>query len=543
MNAPHSIELEQALLGAVLCDNAAFHAASGFMKAQDLYEPIHQAFYETAAALIAAGRRADPIAVYAHLQPEAQKFKIGELSAQEYIGRLAGSVLTTTEAAHYARDIVELARKRAIIAQCEDIRAVALNGGDPGLAIKARDAFAEIAKTAIPTVAIVPTQYRYRPPSEIPAREWLHARHYLRGAVTATVAPGGYTKSTRSLTELIAMATTRNLLGEASTSGPLRVWYWNGEEPRVEIERKIAGICKRYGIDAEVELGGLFYDSGHDMPIKIASAGRGGPGSVTLNEETIKQIMAAIINNQIDVAVFDPFISVHSVAEGDNVAIDQVVKSFGRIAAQTGCAIDLDHHTRKPTPGQTEITVDDARGGGAIVYAARSCRIINRMSQKEADDIGFSPVDRLSYFRIDKPKANHAPPEAAAWCRVASVTIDNGDDIGVPEPWTYPNAFEDVTAADMNWVRTLVASGTAEYRDDVRASNWIGIPLAERLDLDLNKKPDRAKVKRILKTWFQNKVLDTEEREDTKRMKRKFVVLGTWKPEVAATADDGAIDL
>jgi hypothetical protein len=85
-------------------------------------------------------------------------------------------------------------------------------------------------------VAIVPTPYRYRPASEIPPREWLYGRHYIRGAVTSTIAPGGYTKSNRSLTECIAMVTGRNLLGEAPAQR-VRAWYWNGEDTRIEIER------------------------------------------------------------------------------------------------------------------------------------------------------------------------------------------------------------------------------------------------------------------------------------------------------------------
>jgi hypothetical protein len=391
---------------------------------------------------------------------------------------------------------------------------------------------------ASPAVAIVPTPYRYRPPSEIPRRQWLYANHYLRGAVTGTIAPGGFTKSLRSLTEIIAMVTCRNLLGVEPGTGKLRGWYWNGEDPRDEIERRIAAICKHYGIDAETELGGLFYDSGHDMPIKIATAGRGG---VVLGDEAINQISASIASNGIDVAVFDPLISLHSVTEADNSAMDNVVKIFGRIAGQTNCAIDLDHHTRKLGPGQAEVTIDDSRGASASAFAFRSARIINRMSPKEADDLGLSRVDRRSYFRIEKPKANYTAPEDAAWCHVVPVNIDNGDIVGVPEPWTYPDAFADVSTTDMNWIRTLIISG-GEYRTSAQAKDWIGVPLAERLKLNLDSKTDKAKVRRILKTWFKNNVLATEDRKDENRKTRQYVVLGTWKPDDTTTPPDTDIE-
>jgi hypothetical protein len=34
-------------------------------------------------------------------------------------------------------------------------------------------------------------------------REWLHAKHYLRGIVSATVAPGGFGKTTLALHECL----------------------------------------------------------------------------------------------------------------------------------------------------------------------------------------------------------------------------------------------------------------------------------------------------------------------------------------------------
>ena len=78
----------------------------------------------------------------------------------------------------------------------------------------------EIKKPAI----LRPTPFKYRPAIEIPKRAWLYGRHYLRGCATATIAPPGFTKSCRSLTELIIMALKRPLLGEAPTAeGPLTV--------------------------------------------------------------------------------------------------------------------------------------------------------------------------------------------------------------------------------------------------------------------------------------------------------------------------------
>jgi hypothetical protein len=121
---------------------------------------------------------------------------------------------------------------------------------------------------------IEPTAFKYRPAIEIPKRAWLYGRHYLRNCVTVTVAPPGWTKSTRSLTELMAMALLRPLLGKIPTSErPLRCWYWSGEDECEEVERRIAAICQHHRIDARTLEGLLFYDSFQEIPITICHSG------------------------------------------------------------------------------------------------------------------------------------------------------------------------------------------------------------------------------------------------------------------------------
>ena len=68
------------------------------------------------------------------------------------------------------------------------------------------------------------------------------------------------------------MTTGRNLLGLPSPK--LRVWYWNGEDPKDELERRFAAARLHYDI-AETHIGDrLFVDSGLDAPLKIATQQR-----------------------------------------------------------------------------------------------------------------------------------------------------------------------------------------------------------------------------------------------------------------------------
>ena len=60
-SAPHNIEAEQSLLGAILVNNDAFYRVSDFLEPKHFFEPIHQTIYETAGSLIRMGKVATPV--------------------------------------------------------------------------------------------------------------------------------------------------------------------------------------------------------------------------------------------------------------------------------------------------------------------------------------------------------------------------------------------------------------------------------------------------------------------------------------------------
>src|SRR5437879_3179213 len=60
-SAPHNIEAEQALLGAILVNNDAFYRVSDFLEPKRFFEQIHQTIFETAGSLIRMGKVATPV--------------------------------------------------------------------------------------------------------------------------------------------------------------------------------------------------------------------------------------------------------------------------------------------------------------------------------------------------------------------------------------------------------------------------------------------------------------------------------------------------
>jgi hypothetical protein len=109
--------------------------------------------------------------------------------------------------------------------------------------------------------------------ASLPPREFLFGKHYQRGQCTATIGPGGAGKTSYSQVEAVAMVTVRNLLGE-QPGERLRVWLHNGDDDRLECNRRIAAICRHYNVPTGELEGHLFITSKSDFQIKLASGRR-----------------------------------------------------------------------------------------------------------------------------------------------------------------------------------------------------------------------------------------------------------------------------
>ncbi len=117
-SAPHNIEAEQALLGAILVNNEAFYRVSDFLEPRHLFEPIHQKVFEIARDLIRAGKTATPITLKTFLDANAD---LGGITVSQYLARLAAEATTIINAEDYGRTIYDLYIRRQLIVVGEDM--------------------------------------------------------------------------------------------------------------------------------------------------------------------------------------------------------------------------------------------------------------------------------------------------------------------------------------------------------------------------------------------------------------------------------------
>src|SRR4051794_16606411 len=122
--APHNIEAEQALLGAILVNNEALYRVGDFLEPQHFFEPIHQKIFEIARSLIRANKLATPVTLKTFLPGDID---IAGLNVSQYLARLAAEATTVINAEDYGRTIYDLAIRRHLILIGEDLVNVAFD--------------------------------------------------------------------------------------------------------------------------------------------------------------------------------------------------------------------------------------------------------------------------------------------------------------------------------------------------------------------------------------------------------------------------------
>jgi replicative DNA helicase len=115
---PHNAEVEQALLGAILMNNAAYERVADRLQPEHFYDPVHARIFAAAGTLIARGQIADPRTLRGMFEQDPALAAVG---GGNYLVDLVASVVTIINTEHYAQLIYELHVRRQLIALGEDL--------------------------------------------------------------------------------------------------------------------------------------------------------------------------------------------------------------------------------------------------------------------------------------------------------------------------------------------------------------------------------------------------------------------------------------
>src|SRR4051794_3558852 len=124
-HAPANIEAEQALLGALLHDNAAFERLGDWLQARHFFEPFHQRLFAAIESHIRKGQLAEPILL---AEQFSRDLGFEELGGVRYLADLVDRAPPAANAPDYARAIYDLALRRDLIRIGGDIASMAAQG-------------------------------------------------------------------------------------------------------------------------------------------------------------------------------------------------------------------------------------------------------------------------------------------------------------------------------------------------------------------------------------------------------------------------------
>jgi replicative DNA helicase len=115
---PQNLEIEQALLGAILMNNAAFEKVGEMLRPEHFYDPAHSRIYAAAETLITRGQIADPRTLRGMFENDPALAAVG---GAHYLADLVASVVTIINTENYAQLIYELFLRRQLIGLGTDI--------------------------------------------------------------------------------------------------------------------------------------------------------------------------------------------------------------------------------------------------------------------------------------------------------------------------------------------------------------------------------------------------------------------------------------
>jgi replicative DNA helicase len=122
--APHNVEAERQLIGAILVNNETYYRVSDFLEPHHFFIEPHRQIYEKAGLLIRAGKVASPITLKTFFPPDQP---IADMTATQYLLRLASDATTIINAEDYGRVVRDLALRRNLIRIGEDMVNVAFD--------------------------------------------------------------------------------------------------------------------------------------------------------------------------------------------------------------------------------------------------------------------------------------------------------------------------------------------------------------------------------------------------------------------------------
>ncbi len=115
---PTNLDAEQALLGAIMANNAAYSRVSEFLLPEHFADPVHGRIYEAIVRRIERAQIADPVTLKGDLAHDGM---LEEVGGTAYLAQLVGATVSIINAGDYGRAIHDAYLRRQLIDLGEEV--------------------------------------------------------------------------------------------------------------------------------------------------------------------------------------------------------------------------------------------------------------------------------------------------------------------------------------------------------------------------------------------------------------------------------------
>ena len=274
-HVPYDIDVEQALLGAILADNSGVERVSAFIQPEHFYDPLHGRIVGTISQMIERGAEVTPLTLHATMKSDPGVIETG---GQAYFNALRGAAPALPNVKDFADILVHLAIRRGLIRIGEDIVNAAYDAPNERTSIQLID-------TATLDIGLIAQQARSRflkDASCLTLADWLcrdiPIADNLMGELLNTtsrfmlIAATGLGKTNFAVAMAFAMADGAEFLHWRG-GRPARVLFVDGEMSRRVMKKRLADAARRHGGTPET-IFVLCREDVEEMPPLNSSAGQ-----------------------------------------------------------------------------------------------------------------------------------------------------------------------------------------------------------------------------------------------------------------------------
>ena len=407
--APHDLEAERAVLGAILLENPVIAETLNILNSRSsraFYSEAHQHVFDAMRRLHDAQHAIDPITLKTQLTTDGTLEKIGGLA---YISDLTGAVPTTANNAHYAELVKDAADRRAIItlttrvlgdAQRETPVPDLLSALKPILDIERSGSTLtfdtiEISREEDLAVNCIFTGFPYESPG------------ILAG-------PPGGSKTMLAIGLLIELVTGVEIFESLKAeAGVKRVLFFAGELTIRSFKRRVRDYCLQHKIDLEL----VNYCLAQRARIKLMDPQplmELDPASNTPRIAPFYTNVARAIGDfGPDITIFDTFSRYYGLPDENSNPIATVFfNAIQELCNLNRSSVLFLDHTSKASASAESTSQVDIRGASGKLGAARWAAVLRNFNSIESEEYGISYEDRHRYSLFTVVKVNEvlAPP-------------------------------------------------------------------------------------------------------------------------------------